>query len=116
MRLKLDENLPAALVEKLSGLGHDVDTVPAEDLRGHPHLDIWEATHGRTTRTKIKLRRKTNSGDPGCLSRAMRFLQSPHPTRATPAKLRSRKERRDQLAQPPPMLRLRSGIGTRSER
>jgi hypothetical protein len=44
MRLKLDKNLPAALVEKPSGLGHDVDTVPAEDLRGHPDLDIWEAT------------------------------------------------------------------------
>jgi predicted nuclease of predicted toxin-antitoxin system len=43
MRLKLDENLPAALVEKLSGLGHDVDTVLAEDLRGHPDRDIWEA-------------------------------------------------------------------------
>lgn len=43
MRLKLDENLPAALVAKLSELGHDVDTVPSEGLTGHPDGDVWEA-------------------------------------------------------------------------
>jgi hypothetical protein len=28
MKLKLDENLPSRLVDELSNLGHDVDTVP----------------------------------------------------------------------------------------
>ena len=43
MRLKLDENLPAALVDRLSRLGHDVHTVPSEHLTGHPDRDVWEA-------------------------------------------------------------------------
>ena len=32
MKIKLDEMLPAALVEILSSLGHDVETVPMEEL------------------------------------------------------------------------------------
>ncbi len=36
MKLKLDENLPARLAGELSALGHDVDTVPDEGLKGTP--------------------------------------------------------------------------------
>jgi hypothetical protein len=43
VRLKLDENLPAALVERLSGLGHDVESVPSENLTGRPDPDVWAA-------------------------------------------------------------------------
>ena len=32
MRIKLDENLPGALVSALSALGHQADTVPQEGL------------------------------------------------------------------------------------
>ncbi len=34
MKIKIDENLPAGLVEVLECLGHDVDTVPREGLGG----------------------------------------------------------------------------------
>jgi predicted nuclease of predicted toxin-antitoxin system len=43
MKVKLDENLPARLVELLEALGHEVDTVPAEQLAGMPDLDVWAA-------------------------------------------------------------------------
>ena len=43
MRIKLDENLPADLVEDLAALGHDVDTVPSEGLAGHDDPDVWQA-------------------------------------------------------------------------
>lgn len=43
MRIKLDENLPAGLVDSLSGLGHDVDTAPREGLAGRADPDIWKA-------------------------------------------------------------------------
>jgi predicted nuclease of predicted toxin-antitoxin system len=43
MKLKLDENLPAGLVEDLHALGHDVDTVPSEALHGRPDSDVWSA-------------------------------------------------------------------------
>ena len=43
MKLKLDENLPASLVDDLQALGHDVDTVPAEALAGHADPDVWKA-------------------------------------------------------------------------
>lgn len=36
MKFKLDENLPVELVTDLRGLGHDVDTVIGEGLRGAP--------------------------------------------------------------------------------
>jgi hypothetical protein len=32
MKIKLDENMPAGLVSAIAELGHDVDTVPSEDL------------------------------------------------------------------------------------
>ncbi len=43
MRIKLDENLPARLVGVLSAHGHDVHTVPDENLSGRPDADIWQA-------------------------------------------------------------------------
>lgn len=49
MRIKLDENLPHRLVALLTELGHDVDTVPDEELAGQDDGVVWEATqtHGR---------------------------------------------------------------------
>ena len=43
MNIKLDENLPAGIAERLDALGHDVDTVPDEGLEGRPDTDILEA-------------------------------------------------------------------------
>ncbi len=43
MRVKLDENLPAALVHRLSALGHDVDTVATENLKGRADAMVWQA-------------------------------------------------------------------------
>jgi Domain of unknown function (DUF5615) len=34
MQIKLDENLPAELVDDLTALGHDVDSVESEGLAG----------------------------------------------------------------------------------
>ncbi len=44
MRVKLDENLPARLVDVLTQLGHDVDTVSAEGLTGSDDGSLWEAS------------------------------------------------------------------------
>jgi predicted nuclease of predicted toxin-antitoxin system len=43
MRLKIDENLPAELAAALAALGHDVETVPGERLRGVPDAAVWTA-------------------------------------------------------------------------
>jgi predicted nuclease of predicted toxin-antitoxin system len=43
VKIKLDENLPASLVDGLSTLGHDVDTVKMEHLNGRPDPEIWQA-------------------------------------------------------------------------
>jgi hypothetical protein len=43
MNLKLDENLPGQLAAALRQLGHDVHTVPDENLAGHPDSTIWAA-------------------------------------------------------------------------
>ncbi|MGH7149790.1 MAG: DUF5615 family PIN-like protein [Planctomycetota bacterium] len=43
MKVKLEENLPFRLVEALSRLGHDVDTVYRERLVGRPDPDVWTA-------------------------------------------------------------------------
>jgi predicted nuclease of predicted toxin-antitoxin system len=40
MKIKLDENLPACLAERLEGLGHDVATPADEGLSGAPDPDI----------------------------------------------------------------------------
>jgi predicted nuclease of predicted toxin-antitoxin system len=52
VRIKLDENMPAALVNGLATLGHDVDTVPDEGLASRPDPDIWAAAQ-RTRRFLI---------------------------------------------------------------
>lgn len=44
MRLKLDENLPAALAEMMRLLGHDADTVPDEALAGKIDAEVWTAS------------------------------------------------------------------------
>lgn len=43
MKIKLDENLPVLLIRRLEAFGHDVDSVPAEGIAGHPDPDVWSA-------------------------------------------------------------------------
>lgn len=43
MKVKLDENIPVRLARELSSLGHDVDTVASEGLKGRPDGDVWSA-------------------------------------------------------------------------
>ena len=43
MKINLDENLSARLVEVLRSHGHDTDTVRDEGLTGHPDGDVWQA-------------------------------------------------------------------------
>src|SRR5437870_1438123 len=43
MRIKLDENLPTSVAVSLRAIGHDVDTVPEEGLRGFADPDVWAA-------------------------------------------------------------------------
>lgn len=43
MKIKLDENLPAGLAVILGSLGHDVDTVPQQGLRGMVDSAVWKA-------------------------------------------------------------------------
>lgn len=42
MKIKLDENLPDALVELLENLGHEVHTVLSEGLKGRNDRVIWD--------------------------------------------------------------------------
>ena len=44
MKIKLDENLPATLVEILAAAGHDVDTAPQEGLAGRSDPEVWQAS------------------------------------------------------------------------
>ncbi|MCL4872205.1 MAG: DUF5615 family PIN-like protein [Anaerolineae bacterium] len=43
MNIKLDENMPANLVAILENLGHDVDTIPQENLAGVEDNQVWAA-------------------------------------------------------------------------
>ena len=43
MKFKLDENLPASVVARLTDAGHDVDTVAEEQLTGAPDPDVVTA-------------------------------------------------------------------------
>lgn len=43
MKLKLDENLPEALMEALAALGHDADNVRMEGLAGRDDPSVWRA-------------------------------------------------------------------------
>lgn len=49
MNIKLDQNLPYQLVQLLTDLGHDVDTVPDEHIAGRDDDVVWAAaqTAGR---------------------------------------------------------------------
>ena len=61
MKIKLDENMPTALVQILSDLGHDVDTVPSEGLGGSTDSQVWSADWARcfvvTSERKLRVRR-----------------------------------------------------------
>lgn len=48
MKIKLDENLPLRLAGVLKGIGHDVHTVPGEQLTGHADNEIWGATQNES--------------------------------------------------------------------
>jgi predicted nuclease of predicted toxin-antitoxin system len=54
MRLKLDENLPAELVEDLRALGHDADSVESQGLAGKPDTVIADAAR-RSDRVLVTL-------------------------------------------------------------
>lgn len=43
MKIKLDEHIPVRLAAELTGMGHDVDTVAAEGLKGKSDGDVWSA-------------------------------------------------------------------------
>ena len=43
MKIKLDENLPGRLIQALTDLGHDVDTVVLERLAGQDDHAVWQA-------------------------------------------------------------------------
>ena len=43
MKIKLDENLPVRIKAILQTRGHDVDTVPEEQLSGCPDASVWAA-------------------------------------------------------------------------
>ena len=43
MKIKLDENIPTRLTDYLAEMGHDVDSVLQEQLKGHQDQEIWEA-------------------------------------------------------------------------
>ena len=43
MKVKLDENIPVRLADDLIRLGHDVDTVASEGMKGKPDADVWKA-------------------------------------------------------------------------
>jgi predicted nuclease of predicted toxin-antitoxin system len=54
MRIKLDENLPAELVDDLRAAGHDADSVESEHLAGEPDLIVADAAR-RTRRVLFTL-------------------------------------------------------------
>jgi predicted nuclease of predicted toxin-antitoxin system len=41
VKLELDENIPVLLVEALTSLGHDVQTVIGQGLTGRADAEIW---------------------------------------------------------------------------
>jgi hypothetical protein len=43
VKLKLDENLPESLLPSLGALGHNVENVRIEGLRGQTDDDVWQA-------------------------------------------------------------------------
>lgn len=45
MRIKLDENIPASIANSIAALGHDVDTVVEEGIKGADDPTVWAAAH-----------------------------------------------------------------------
>ena len=43
MKIKLDENIPTKLIDFLDEMGHDVDSVLQENLKGYQDSEIWKA-------------------------------------------------------------------------
>lgn len=43
MKIKIDENLPEALIEGLAALGHNVDSVREEGIAGRDDATVWDA-------------------------------------------------------------------------
>lgn len=62
MKVKLDENLPASLGEVLAAHAHDVDTVVAEKLVGHPDAEVAAAALARTGCSSRSTRASVTSG------------------------------------------------------
>ena len=99
MNIKLDENLPHQLVQLLTDLGHDVDTVPDEHVAGRDDDVVWATaqTAGRFLVTQISISRTRGSMRPeritgfcssGCRSpvgarslSAFRHCSEPRPSR-----------------------------------
>jgi predicted nuclease of predicted toxin-antitoxin system len=48
MKAKLDANLPESLIGPLTALGHEIDNVRQEDLKGGSDGEIWEAAQADT--------------------------------------------------------------------
>ena len=69
MRIKLDENLPAELVDDLRAAGHDADSVVSEHLAGEPDPIVADAAR--------RARRVLFTLDKG-LGDARRFPPSQH--------------------------------------
>ena len=47
MKVKLNENIPASVMPALEGLGHSVDTVAGEGLKGALDESVWSAAGAR---------------------------------------------------------------------
>jgi len=83
MRIKLDENLPAILVDVLAQFGHDAETSPSEGLTGKCDEDVWAAAvaAGRFLITQdldfSDIRRFPTGTHPGIL-----LVRLGHPSRA----------------------------------
>ncbi len=77
MRVKLDENLPVALANVLTAIGHDVDTVEQEHLTGRSDEAVWQATQA-AERFLVERFQSTGIGANGAPSLHIRFgLVSP---------------------------------------
>lgn len=63
MKIELDENLPIRLVPLLIDLGHNVETVPDEQIAGRDHHVAWTAAQadGRFLVTQISTSRTRGS-------------------------------------------------------
>ena len=69
MKIKLDENLPEALVVQLAELGHEVDNVRLEKINGQPDPIVLQAAQkaGRFFITQAWIFRTSGSLPPACI-------------------------------------------------